>query len=451
MGEQIGVLAGQLHAATARFVDMVATFDDSQDWYGVGMRSCAHWVTIATGIDLWSAREMVRVGHALRDLPLIHEAFAAGRLSFDKVRALTRVATADDETMWLELALEASGAQLARICHAYRRAIAIDDPRRAALQRARRRLVSWWLDEDGMLALYATLPPEEGRLVLNAIESAVARSLASGKAAGEHPAGAVAEDPCEEGEPEHPHGARRADALVRICERWLRDAAATAGSVARPPASLVVHVDVDTLTGADPGGRCHLEDGPAVSLAVARRLGCDAELVTVLEREGLPVEVSRKRRVVTGRMRHLLQIRDKGCRYPGCGVPAADTEGHHVVHWADGGWTELPNLVSLCRFHHHRHHEGAFRVVAGDDAAAARGDFRFETAAGQPIAVRTTGVDANYAALGDTVPHCDDITSQTPAAASGGAPFDLDHTIVVVAGNIANRAARRRAEQPSGP
>jgi len=162
LDEQMGVVAGQLHAATALFVDMVATFDDSQDWYGVGMRSCAHWVTIATGIDLWSAREMVRVGHALRDLPLIHEAFAAGRLSFDKVRALTRVATADDETVWLELALEASGSQLARICHAYRRAIAVDDPRRAALQRARRRLGLWWLDEDGMLALYATLPPEEG-------------------------------------------------------------------------------------------------------------------------------------------------------------------------------------------------------------------------------------------------------------------------------------------------
>ena len=388
--EQIGVLAGQLHAATARFVDMVATFDDLQDWYGVGMRSCAHWVTIATGVDLWSAREMVRVGHALRDLPLIHEAFAAGRLSFDKVRALTRVATADDEAMWLELAVEASGAQLARICHAYRRAIAVDDPRRAALQRARRRLVSWWLDEDGMLALYATLPPEEGRLVLNAIEFAVSRSPGNADAAGAKGAAALVEDPCAEGEPEHPHGARRADALVRICEGWLHDAASTADPAGRPPASLVVHVDVETLTGTRAGGRCHLDGGPAVSLAVARRLGCDAELVTVLEREGLPVQVGRRQRVVTGRLRHLLQLRDNGCRYPGCAVPAADTEGHHVVHWADGGWTELPNLVSLCRFHHHRHHEGAFRVVAGSEDAAARGDFRFETAGGKPIAVRIT-------------------------------------------------------------
>ncbi len=148
----------------------------SQEWAGIGLRSCAHWLTIATGIDLWNAREMLRVGHALRTLPLIHEAFAAGRLSFDKVRAMTHVAAANDEAIWLQLALEASGSQLWRICRQFRRSIAVDDPNRAALQRARRRLVSWWLDDDGMLALYATLPPEEGRLVLNAIESAVSRS-----------------------------------------------------------------------------------------------------------------------------------------------------------------------------------------------------------------------------------------------------------------------------------
>ncbi len=448
LDEQIGVLAGHLHAATSRFVDMVATFDDSQDWYGVGMRSCAHWVTIATGVDLWTAREMVRVGHALRDLPLIHEAFAAGRLSFDKVRALTRVATSDDEAIWLELALEASGSQLARICHQYRRAIAVDDPRRAALQLARRRLVSWWLDEDGMLALYATLPPEEGRLVLNAIESAVSRSLAHEKAAGEP----GAEDPCVVDEPDHPHGARRADALVRICERWLYDVfSATKMPPARPRTALVVHVDVDTLSGADADGRCHIEDGPAVPLGVARRLGCDGDLVTVLERDGVPLHVGRSRRVVSGRTRRLLQLRDQGCRYPGCGVPADDTEGHHVVHWADGGWTELANLVSLCRFHHHRHHEGAFRIVGGDEGAAARGDFRFETADGRVIGVRRTGVGADHAALRDSVPLGAGITPTTPAAGSGGASFDLDHTIVVVAGNIANAAARRRAEQPSGP
>ncbi|MGH7723587.1 MAG: DUF222 domain-containing protein [Candidatus Dormibacteria bacterium] len=442
LDDQIGVLAGHLHAATARFIDLATAFDESRGWAGVGMQSCAHWVTIATGIDLWNAREMLRVGWVLRGLPGITEAFAAGRLSFDKVRALSRVATAADESIWLEVALEASGSQLARICRQFRRSVAVDDPSRSALQRARRRVVSWWLDDDGMLALYATLPPEEGRLVLNAIESAVVGAVAIAPVDeldcddGER----AVDDPCAEDPAEHPHGARRADALVRICARWLDDAAAAAPP-GTAPTELVVHVDAATLSGLDPGGRCHLEEGPAIALAAARRLACDVTLVTVAEHDGVPLDVGRSRRVVSGRMRRLLQLRDQGCRYPGCAVPAAATEGHHLVHWVDGGRTDLANLVSLCRFHHHRHHEGAFRMVPGDDGAGRRGGrLRFETAAGRPIGVPRLRNTVTLDSAG--------ITPRTAAAADGGRSLDLDHTILVLAGAVASAAGH---EQPSGP
>ncbi len=422
----IGELAGHLHAATASFVDMATAFDEAEGWSGVGMRSCAHWLTIATGIDLGHAREVLRVGHALRALPLIHEAFASGRLSFDKVRLLCWVALPEDEALWVDLAIQASGSQLATICRQFRRSIAIDDPERSALQRARRRVASWWLDEDGMLALYAVLPPEEGRLVMAAIEAAVQRPAVAAD---------VADDPCAEDEAEHPHGALRADALVRICERWLHGAAASAASAAAT--ELVVHVDLDVLRGADTAGRCHLDGGPALSSAVARRVACDANVVTVLERDGVPLDVGRARRVVSGRMRRLLQLRDQGCRYPGCSVPAADTEGHHVTHWVDGGRTDLANLVSLCRFHHHRHHEGAFRMVAGAGAAAKNGDFRFETADGRPIEVRATR-GARDTNAGGWWP-----AAATPRAEGAGGTYDLDHTLLVLAGN--REVARRRA------
>jgi hypothetical protein len=464
LDDEIGVLAGHLHAATASFVDMATAFDEAQRWAGEGMRSCAHWLTIATGIDLGNAREMLRVGHALRVLPHIHDAFATGQLSFDKVRALCWVARPDDEALWVELALEASGSQLATICRQFRRSIAVDDPERAALQRAQRRVVSWWLDEDGMLALYATLPPEEGRLVMAAIEAAVRRPvpsdpLPSVAAAWDVGSGVVVtgadavggtdadvvdpvDDPCAEEPPDHPHGALRADALVRICEQWLHGAASAADGAAGGT-ELVVHVDADTLSGLDAGGRCHLEGGPAISVAAARRIGCDATVVTALERDGVPLDVGRSRRVVSGRMRRLLQLRDQGCRYPGCTVPAADTEGHHVVHWVDGGRTDMANLVSLCRFHHHRHHEDAFRIVAAEGAGTRGGGFRFETADGRPIAVRATGVESGSPAgmvwLRE-MPHVHaaTITATTPAARSAGERFDHDYAIVVLAGNRAN-------------
>jgi hypothetical protein len=155
-------------------------------------------------------------------------------------------------------------------------------------------------------------------------------------------------------------------------------------------------------------------------------------------------------------MRRLLQLRDGGCRYPGCAVPAADTEGHHVVHWVDGGSTEMANLVSLCRFHHHRHHEGAFRIVAAADGGSVGATFRFETSDGRPIGVQLpsaaddsewrTGPPGEAAALDAHM-----TSWRPPAARSGGERFDMDHTITVLAGNIATATARRRSEQPSGP
>lgn len=94
---EICELAAEVHAGTARLAAMVARYDSSEAWAEAGMRSCAHWLTVAAGFDLRSSNELLRVGHALKDLPLIAAAFNEGRLSFDKVRAITRVATRDDD------------------------------------------------------------------------------------------------------------------------------------------------------------------------------------------------------------------------------------------------------------------------------------------------------------------------------------------------------------------
>jgi hypothetical protein len=147
-----------------------------------------------------------------------------------------------------------------------------------------------------------------------------------------------------------------------------------------PTTQVVVHVDAGVLSGENPGGRSHIEDGPWLSPAAVRRLSCDADVVTVSEREGLPIDVGRLRRLITPRLRLAMQSRDEGCRFPGCSVPAPRTDGHHVKHWADGGETNLDNLVSLCRFHHGRHHEGRFQI-----RREVSGDFTFTAADGTPL------------------------------------------------------------------
>ncbi|MFW6200514.1 MAG: HNH endonuclease signature motif containing protein, partial [Gemmatimonadota bacterium] len=65
-------------------------------------------------------------------------------------------------------------------------------------------------------------------------------------------------------------------------------------------------------------------------------------------------------RTISPALRRALEVRDRGCRFPGCGLRF--TDGHHVEHWADGGETRLDNLILLCGFHHRLVHEGGWRV-----------------------------------------------------------------------------------------
>jgi hypothetical protein len=125
--------------------------------------------------------------------------------------------------------------------------------------------------------------------------------------------------------------------------------------------TVILHVDADSLRLESEPGTAYLEDGTRVSAETARRIACDAGVVRVHEaRAGQQREVEGKRRTVPMRLRRALEIRDRGCRFPGCG--SRFTQAHHIQHWADGGATRLANLVSLCAQHHRLLHEGGFEL-----------------------------------------------------------------------------------------
>ncbi|MEE4143887.1 MAG: HNH endonuclease signature motif containing protein, partial [Halieaceae bacterium] len=130
---------------------------------------------------------------------------------------------------------------------------------------------------------------------------------------------------------------------------------------------VVLHVDINTLREQRAGvcckhGRAHFEDKPWLSPQTARRLGCDASLVTVLEDGGGQVlNVGRRSRIVPAHIRRALLERDGVCRYPGC-HESKYVDAHHIHHWVDGGETSLQNLVVLCRFHHRQLHRGCFEI-----------------------------------------------------------------------------------------
>src|SRR5919197_3233010 len=119
-------LASHIHAATCRWLGLVAEFDRREGWATWGCRSCAHWISWRCSIALVAAREHVRVARRLEELPLIRAAFLRGELSYSKVRALSRVEDVTREDELLGLASGATAAQLERIVRAYRGVVAAE-------------------------------------------------------------------------------------------------------------------------------------------------------------------------------------------------------------------------------------------------------------------------------------------------------------------------------------
>ncbi|HWF58141.1 MAG TPA: DUF222 domain-containing protein, partial [Candidatus Dormibacteraeota bacterium] len=203
---------------------------------------------------------------------------------------------------------------------------------------------------------------------------------------------------------------------------------------------MLVHVDVGVLAGQDLEGRRHLEGGPSLSASTIRRLGCDASVIAITERDGIPIDVGRKRRILPRSLRRAVQGRDRTCRFPGCAVPSQKTHAHHIEHWADGGPTDLGNLVSLCHFHHRRLHDGAYRIRPHPDVGVV-----FERPDGRPILRRPPGVDpcvSREAALRAAIPLGADVLIDAATAGTTDMTPRMDLGYVVSA--VLDEVARTR-------
>ncbi|WP_331852572.1 DUF222 domain-containing protein [Gordonia insulae] len=170
--------ASQVAAMTARFLDLLAEFDDRSAWGGDGILSCAHWLSWRTGLSMRTAQDHLRVAHALPELPLIGEAFSHGRLSYSKVRALTRVATPEREQELLNVASSSTAAQVERLVRKLRH---ID---RHAEEEERGQIDSrgsWRWNDDGSLSVNLRLAPLDGaRFLAGAVRAEYERTRIDG-------------------------------------------------------------------------------------------------------------------------------------------------------------------------------------------------------------------------------------------------------------------------------
>jgi 5-methylcytosine-specific restriction endonuclease McrA len=358
LGDEIAELSAHLEAATARLLDRIREFDARGGW-GNGFRSCAHWLSWRVGLDPGAAREKVRVARALGTLPLLAAALASGELSYAKVRALTRVATAATEERLLKVGLAGTAAHVEQIVRGWRRVDRKAEARETARQHANRAL-HVHKDEDGALVLRGRLAPEVGELLLRAL--AAARETLYQRSRREK----TTDAPVDRSTEAPTRAQQQADALALLAETALHHELDPGAPGERY--QVVVHVDAPMLADPDQPGESVLDGGTRVSAETSRRLACDASRVVMRhDEDGRVVEVGARTRTIPPAIRRALHHRDHGCRFPGCGLPLG--EGHHVRHWAEGGPTTLSNLALLCRRHHRAVHEEGYRIDREPDGA----------------------------------------------------------------------------------
>jgi hypothetical protein len=307
-----------ISAHQSQLLAAVVELDRRKAWRVDGATSMVGWLVQRCGVTAATAREWVTAAAKLKELPQISDALSKGKLSFDQVKPLVEVAKPETDATLAEQATRWSAKQVRELAIAARN----QSDAQATGQYARR-----------------FLRFDDRR-----------RSLASRRL-----------------RDKTPFDRRLADALVAVCKKDAEGdsppggGAERAGGMRRNRPTVVVHADLSYLAGGEGGAELDVL-GP-LSREVARRLACDAKvLVSADGPNGQSLNLGRTRRDPSDAQRIAIRRRDKGCRFPGCSHTEF-TDVHHLLHWIDGGCTDMDNLVELCDEHHRCVHEMGWRVT----------------------------------------------------------------------------------------
>lgn len=324
-----------------KFSEMAAAFAATEEYDRQGSYSPVHWIRQNCHLTVAAAADRVTVGKHLATLPQFTEAMEEGEIGFAHLALIARESQAlsesgsnlqFDEAPLLDKAVVTVG-RFRNFCH-QRHA---NDPVAYAADQADKvvaRSLELSTGEGGMVWVRGILDPEGGCMLRAALEP-----LAHSNGAGDH----------------RKKDRRLADALVELAQHGQRT-------------TLQVTTTLDSLLDRTGAPAADVEFGLPISAASVQRLACDCNVTRILlDSDSLVIEVGRSRRVISPAQEKALRVRDRTCRWPGCDRPASFTAGHHLVHWAKGGRTDLSNLVLLCHRHHWMVHEGGWQIVRRAD------------------------------------------------------------------------------------
>ena len=370
---EAATIAGHLNVQHAHAVALVAELLDSGEWQGHGIASPEHWVKLRFGVSHPRARTLVAVARRFSEFPATMAEFAAGALSLEQVEAVIRMAPAWADSEMAGFAGGLTVSQLRRVVREeYFDGPMASDERGAeessgeqpapALPSQPTDYFSFdWVS--GRLVGSFDIAGDRGtaiEAVFQKVRDELFRETGSPATNAETFAELVARAgaaPSDLLSLDWGNGSRLADTLGRL--------------------RTFLHLDL-----TDEGQRllARLSNGVALPDAMRHYLTCDGCLTPVWERDNVPVGYGRDVRIVPTKLRRQVERRDRGCRVPGCG--AKHVEIHHIIHWLNGGVTEMWNLVSLCPRHHRLHHIGQLLIRSHPGVP---GELEFFDATGEQI------------------------------------------------------------------
>ncbi len=356
--EELGTLFDRMAAFKAAFAAYELSAVADADGRGIGVTGAtdtAGWFRRRNRMHPRTTGRLVRLARAVRsDRAATGAALAGAAVNVEQAEVIVEVmavlpkveaeVAAAAEQFLIGQAAVLDPIELRKVGRELCESLTVDpDPEQQARRCRERRYLHLIRDYDGMTILRGLLDPEAAAVLTAALDPLSA------------PLAAVEGVP----DPRSP-GQRRADGLADLAQIGLASGDIPASGGAKP--TVVVTVGLDVLTGRLAGAGL-LPGGEAVSAATARRIACDAKIVpVVLGGASQPLDIGRAARTVPEWMRRALVVRDTACAFPACDRLPSWGEGHHIVHWADGGSTAIDNLVLLCSEHHQAVHECGWHV-----------------------------------------------------------------------------------------
>jgi hypothetical protein len=332
-----------------QFSRRLGLFSKRRGYVALGFVSLISWLRRACRLMPGAAMQHSEMARNLPSLPKTSTALAAGDIGFHHAAVIARSvsevgaeAVVEEESRLLKAAHNLDPKYLSYITRRLRYSIDPDGTLAHSNDQFDHRYLHLSQTLDGVFYLDARLDSEGGatlRAAINALEPI--------------------------GVDERSGAMRRADALVEIARRHLD--AGTLPEVAGQKPHLSVIASAATLAKTPGAPAADLEWSEPITADAARRLACDSAMTRVLlAPNSEPIDVGRCTRTIPPALRRALVVRDRGCRFPGCDRPPDWCDGHHLIHWIDGGETKLSNTCLLCRRHHRFVHELGWRLAWGD-------------------------------------------------------------------------------------